>query len=91
MNKNEFIAAVAAELKSTKADAGRAVEAMLTTVKKALKGGQVLRLVGFGTFKVVNAAAKQVRNPQNGKLVNVPATRRPKFTPGKEFREAVKK
>ncbi len=91
VNKTDFIAAVAGKMGSTKADAARAVEAMLLTIKESLsKPGTSIRIVGFGTFKVVDVAAKKVRNPQNGQLVNVPASRRPKFVPGKELREVVK-
>ncbi len=91
MNKSEFVAAVAENMGSTKADAARAVEAVLTTVKQALKSKVNLRLIGFGTFKVTHVAAKTVRNPQNGNLVKVPAAYRPKFMPGKELKELVNK
>lgn len=91
MNKSEFVAAVAENMGSTKADAARAVEAILLTVKNTLKAKVSLRLIGFGTFKVTHVEAKTVRNPQNGSLVKVPAAFRPKFVPGKELKEIVNK
>ncbi len=89
MNKSEFIAAIADELKSTKADAARAIDAVLAVVKNTLKGGDELRLVGFGTFKVSHVPAKEVRNPQNGQKIKVPASKRPKFVAGKDLKQVV--
>lgn len=89
MNKSEFIAAVADELKSTKADASRAIDAVLEVIKHTLKKGNELRLVGFGTFKVAAVPAKEVRNPQNGQKIKVPASKRPKFVAGKDLKKAV--
>ena len=87
MNKSEFVAAVATNMGSTKAEAAKAVEAVLSTVKQALKDKITLRLIGFGTFKVTHVEAKTVRNPQNGNLVNVPSSYRPKFVAGKELKD----
>ena len=89
VNKAEFVAAVAENLGSTKVEAAKAVEAVLLTIREALKSKVNLRLVGFGTFKVNHVAEKTVRNPQNGNLVKVPSAYRPKFTPGKELKEIV--
>ncbi|RZI47281.1 HU family DNA-binding protein [Rickettsiales endosymbiont of Peranema trichophorum] len=89
MNKSEFVAAIADEMKSTKAEASRALDALLKVVKKVLKKGQELRLVGFGTFKVVSVPAKEVRNPQNGQKIKVPACKRPKFIAGKDLKKVV--
>jgi DNA-binding protein HU-beta len=89
VNKSEFIAAIADELKSTKAEASRSIDAVLKVVKKTLKKGQELRLVGFGTFKVAHVPAKEVRNPQNGNKIKVPASKRPKFVAGKDLKKAV--
>jgi DNA-binding protein HU-beta len=89
VNKSEFVAAVAENLGSTKAEAARAVEAVLTTIKQTLKTKLSIRLISFGTFKVTHVEAKTVRNPQNGSLVKVPAAYRPKFVPGKELKELV--
>ncbi|MBA8667010.1 HU family DNA-binding protein [Holosporaceae bacterium 'Namur'] len=89
MNKSEFIAAIADELKSTKADASRAIDAVLEVVKQTLKKGEDLRLVGFGTFKISDVPAKEVRNPQNGQKIKVPASKRPKFVAGKDLKKAV--
>lgn len=91
MNKSEFVAAVAENMGSTKADAARAVEAVLTTIKQTMQSKISLRLIGFGTFKVNHVEAKTVRNPQNGALVKVPSAFRPKFVPGKELKSVVNK
>lgn len=91
MNKTEFIAAVASAMGSTKTDAGKAVEALTDVIKQSLRKGEEIRLIGFGSFKVQKVAAKVVRNPQNGQKINVPASKRPKFTPGKDLKDAVNK
>jgi DNA-binding protein HU-beta len=67
MNKGELIEAVAKAAGSTKADAGRAIDATLAAITKALKKGDVVTLIGFGTFKVSKRAARVGRNPQTGK------------------------
>jgi len=89
VNKSEFIAAIADEMKSTKADASRSLDAVLNVVRQVLRSGQDLRLVGFGTFKVASVPAKEVRNPQNGQKIKVPACKRPKFVAGKELKKSV--
>ena len=89
MNKSDFVAIVADEMGCTKAEAARAVESVFVCVKKTLKNKEELRLMGFGTFKVSDVPAKTVRNPQNGQPINVPASRRAKFVPGKDLKAAV--
>lgn len=89
MNKNELIAAVADQAGLTKADASKAVEAVFDTVTAALKKGDDVRLVGFGTFSVSNRKASVGRNPRNGEPMNIPASTQPKFKAGKGLKDAV--
>ena len=89
MNKSEFIAAIAKKLDCTKAQAQKNLDAMLEAVQEALQDGQEIKLIGSGTFKKVRRPAKVVRNPQNGKQINVPASEQPKFYPGKGLKEAM--
>lgn len=89
MNKNELINSVANESGLTKADAARAVDAFITAVSKALAKGNDVRLVGFGTFLVVKRKATEGRNPRTGKPIKIPASKQPKFRPGKALKEAI--
>ncbi|NBV14874.1 MAG: HU family DNA-binding protein, partial [Sphingobacteriia bacterium] len=73
MNRTELIDSIAAEAKITKADAGRALEGFLNTVTKALKKGDRVTLVGFGTFSVSKREARTGRNPQTGKAIKIKA------------------
>jgi DNA-binding protein HU-beta len=89
MNKNELIAKVAKDAKLTKGAAGTAVVATLGNIMKALRGGDDVRLVGFGTFSVRRRKASQARNPQTGEMIKLPASKRPKFRAGKMLKKAV--
>ena len=89
MNKADFIEAVADGAELTKADAGRAVDAMIAAVTKALKKGDTVTLVGFGTFSVRKRGARTGRNPQTGAEVKIPARTVPKFKAGKGLKDAV--
>ena len=89
MNKSDFVAAVADSAELSKVDAGRAVEAFIDTVTKALKKGDTVTLVGFGTFSVRKRAARQGRNPQTGETIKIKASKSPAFKPGKGFKEAL--
>ena len=91
MNKSELIAAVAKKADLSKKDAEAAVNATVEAVTKALKKGDKVQLVGFGTFEVRKRAAKQARNPQTGAVIKVPATKVPAFKAGKALKDAVKK
>ncbi len=73
MNKNELVAAVAEEAGLTKVDAAKAVDAFVASVTAALKKGEEIRLIGFGTFAVSKRAATTARNPRTGATVKVPA------------------
>jgi DNA-binding protein HU-beta len=90
MNKGDLIDVVA-KTTCSKAEAGKAVDAFIGAVKKALKKGEKVTLVGFGTFSVAKRSARTGRNPQNGKPIKIAAKKVPKFTAGKGLKEAVAK
>ncbi|MDA0670452.1 MAG: HU family DNA-binding protein [Proteobacteria bacterium] len=89
MNKGELIAAIAKATGSTKADAGRALDATIENVTKALKKGDTVTLIGFGTFKVSKRAARIGRNPQTGAELKIPARKVPSFKAGAGLKAAV--
>lgn len=89
MNKTELIAAVAEKTDLSKKDADAAVSAVLGAITDALKAGDKIQLVGFGTFEVRNRAAKQGRNPRTGETLTVPASKVPAFKAGKALKDAV--
>jgi DNA-binding protein HU-beta len=91
MNKNELIAAVADAADLTKAKAAEAVDAFIEAVSAAMSKGDEVRLVGFGTFAVVNRQATTGRNPRNGQVIKIAASKQPKFRPGKALKEQVNK
>lgn len=91
MNKNELIAAVADAADLTKAKAAEAVDAFIDAVSTAMAKGDEVRLVGFGTFAVVNRQATTGRNPRNGQVIKIAASKQPKFRPGKALKEQVNK
>jgi DNA-binding protein HU-beta len=90
MNKAELIDAIASDAKITKADAGRALDSFMLTVGKALKKGDRVGLVGFGSFSVTKRAARIGRNPQTGKEIKIPAKKVVKFKAGAELAAKVK-
>ena len=89
MNKGELIEAIAKETELSKAAAGRALEAVLSTIVKTVAKKQDVQLIGFGTFKAAKRAARTGRNPRTGQPVPVPAKRLPFFKVGKELKEIV--
>lgn len=89
MNKNDLIAAVADSAGLSKADAGKAVDGVLSAVAGSLSGGNEVRLVGFGTFSVAHRKATTGRNPRTGEAIQIKATNVPKFKAGKALKEAV--
>ncbi|OGW15663.1 MAG: DNA-binding protein HU [Nitrospinae bacterium RIFCSPLOWO2_12_FULL_45_22] len=90
MNKSDLIVQIAAGANITKAKADQALNAIVSGVTRDLKKGNSVTLVGFGTFSVRNRAARKGRNPQTGAKINIPASRSPKFKPGKALKEAVR-
>ncbi len=90
MNKGELIAKIASDAKISKAQAGSALDSFINTTMTALKKGDKITLVGFGTFSVSKRAARKGRNPQTGKVINIAAKKVAKFKAGKEFARKVK-
>ncbi|UCH74670.1 MAG: HU family DNA-binding protein [Rhodospirillales bacterium] len=89
MNKNDLISSVANDAGLSKADATKAVDAVFNNIETALKRGQAVRLVGFGTFSVANRKASTGRNPRTGATIQIPASKQPKFKAGKGLKDAV--
>lgn len=89
MNKSELIDAIAASADIPKATAGRALDAVIESVTEALKAGDSVVLVGFGTFAVKERAARVGRNPQTGNPINIEAAKIPGFKAGKALKDAV--
>ena len=89
MNKRELTDAVASAAGLGKAEAGRAVDAVLGTISGALGQGDSVSLVGFGTFSVKHRAARQGRNPRTGETIQIAATSVPGFKAGRALRDAV--
>lgn len=89
MNKAEFVGDIAESAEMTKADAERAVEALFKVVKKALKAGDSISLVGFGTFSVRKRAARTGRNPRTGEEIKIKASKVPAFKAGKALKDAI--
>jgi len=90
VNKKELIGKIAEAANLKKADAERALKAFEDAVIDAVKKGDKVTLVGFGTFSVSERKARKGRNPQTGAEITIPAKKSPKFVPGKIFKEAVK-
>lgn len=90
MNKAELIDAVAKATQTTKVDAEMMLNTTIDTIKKAVKKGDDVTLIGFGTFTRSNRKARVGRNPQTGKEIKIPAMKVPKFRPGREFKEAIR-
>ena len=90
MNKNELVDAVAdSGGSSEEADATKAVDAVFDSITDALKKGDEVRLVGFGTFSVSHRAASEGRNPRTGEKMTIAASKLPKFKAGKGLKDAV--
>jgi DNA-binding protein HU-beta len=91
MNKNELIAEIADAIDVSKAKAAEALDAFTHIIAKALASGDEIRLVGFGTFTVVQRKATEGRNPRTGAVIKIAASRQPKFRAGKALKEQVNK
>ena len=89
MNKGDFVSAVADSAELSKADAGRAVEAVIEVITKALKKGDTVALVGFGTFLARKRAARTGRNPRTGQTIKIKASKNPSFKAGKALKDAL--
>ncbi|MFT5438272.1 MAG: DNA-binding protein HU-beta [Alphaproteobacteria bacterium] len=89
MNKNDLVASVATNSGLSKADSTKAVDAVFDSITSSLKGGNEVRLVGFGTFTVTQRRASEGRNPRTGEKIQIPASNQPKFRAGKGLKDAV--
>ncbi len=94
MNKNELVvkvweAAKSKDMELSKGDTAKLVDTVLDSIIAALKSGEEVRLVGFGTFGVADRKASEGRNPRTGEKINIPASKQPKFKAGKELRDAL--
>lgn len=89
MKKGELVSAVAEAAELSKADAGSAVDAVVEAITNALKSGDAVTLVGFGTFEVRQRAARQGRNPRTGETIEIKASSIPSFKAGKALKDAV--
>ena len=89
MNKQDLISAVADSSGLTKADASKAVEGVFESITSALKNGDEVRLVGFGTFSVSKRKASTGRNPRTGETMSIKASTQPKFKAGKGLKDSV--
>ena len=85
MTKIEFVE----ETEWTKKDSEEAINAVVKVITNALVAGEKLSIVGFGTFEVVERAAREGRNPQTGESIMIKACKMPKFKPGKAFKELI--
>ncbi|WP_347987609.1 HU family DNA-binding protein [Methylomonas sp. AM2-LC] len=89
MNKSELINAIATHSGLTKAEAERALSALVQTIGSTLKAGDSIALVGFGTFEVKERAERTGRNPQTGEAITIAAAKIPSFKAGKGLKDAV--
>jgi len=89
MNKNELVKAVAEKSQLSQADAKKAIDAVTASIKEALKGGDKVALVGFGTFSVSERGERTGINPRSGEAIKIPAKKVAKFKAGSELDEAL--
>ncbi|MFL5268015.1 MAG: HU family DNA-binding protein [Stellaceae bacterium] len=89
MNRNELVDAVSTKTDMRKSEASKAVDAVFDAIADALKGGDEVRLVGFGTFSVASRAASEGRNPRTGEKIQIAASKQAKFKPGKGLRDSL--
>lgn len=89
MNKNDLISAVADRSGLAKIDATKIVDSVFSTITQALKDGDDVRLVGFGTFAVATRAASVGRNPRTGEEIQIPPSKQPKFKVGKALKDTL--
>nr|WP_198912473.1 HU family DNA-binding protein [Desulfuromonas acetoxidans] len=89
VTKTELVTAIAEKAELSKSDSEKALKAFVDTVTEALKGGDKIALVGFGTFSVGDRAARVGKNPQTGAEIKIPAAKVPKFKAGKALKDAV--
>ena len=91
MNKSELVDAIAKDTGLTKKDSEAALKSIIETISKELSKGHEVSLIGFGTFGVGKRAARSGRNPKTGETIKIPASKSPKFKPGKALKDKVNK
>ncbi|MCI8563933.1 MAG: HU family DNA-binding protein [Lachnospiraceae bacterium] len=89
MNKTELVTAIAEQAELSKKDSEKALKAFIDVVTDELKKGEKIQLVGFGTFEVIERAAREGRNPLTGEKMSIKASKAPKFKAGKALKDAV--
>ncbi|MCR5233058.1 MAG: HU family DNA-binding protein [Lachnospiraceae bacterium] len=89
MNRQELVDSIAAKANISKKDADAALKGFMESVQDALKNGDKVALVGFGTFEVAERAARDGKNPQTGEIIKIKASKAPKFKAGKAFKDAL--
>ncbi|NNC94953.1 MAG: HU family DNA-binding protein [Chitinophagales bacterium] len=89
MNKSDLVDKIAKDAKITKTEANKVLDSLMTTVKKSLKKGDRVTLVGFGTWSVSKRKSRMGRNPQTGKAIKIPAKKVVKFKAGKTLAEKI--
>ena len=90
MNKKELVEQVAEQSNLSKNKAELAVNAFINNTQETLAKGDVIQLIGFGTFSVADRAARKGRNPQTGEEIHIPACKMPQFKPGNKLRDVIK-
>ena len=90
MNREELITAVAARTGLTKKSAEEVLDTIQDTIKDAVRDGDKVTLTGFGAFLLVERPARKGRNPRTGEIIEIAAHKRPRFVPGKAFRDLAK-
>lgn len=90
MTKEDMVAKIAGDIGISKAAAGRALDSVLGGITAALRRGDKVTFVGFGTFSVAHRAARMGRNPRTGAVINIPAARVPRFKAGSKLKAAVR-
>lgn len=89
MNKSELVSSVAELADFTKAESEKAVEAVFASISRELSNGGEVRLLGFGTFYVLQRPASEGRNPKTGEKIDIPEKKMPKFRPGKQLKDMI--
>ena len=89
MNKKQLVAKISSTLGQSKADAERTFDSITTIILDALKNDDTVKIAGFGTYKVAKRKARVGRNPRTGETIQIPASKRPKFSVGKALKDAV--
>ncbi|MCW2239592.1 HU family DNA-binding protein [Azospirillum canadense] len=89
MTKSDLIDAIAAKLGGSKADAGKALDAVIDSLQEALVKGETVKLPGFGQFEIAERGARTGRNPQTGAEIKIAASKAPKFSAGKALKDAI--